>query len=99
MEVTDEKIAEWKAKYGRVKKLTVEGVPYYYRPINLDEYYNVEQLVSNGDGVAYGEVETAKTGLLAPELPANPPAGIVLKLSDEILKLSGFAQDSPPEEL
>ena len=96
--ITPELISQWKEKFGRVRKLSVDGIEYYYRSVTLDEYYNIENVVAANEG-AHGEVETVRTGLLEPELPANPPAGLVLKLSDEILKLSGFVQDGPPEEL
>lgn len=96
-EVTKEQIEQWKAKYGKVMKLSLSGIDYYYRPITLDEYLNIQKIMEvNQSG---GQVETAQAGVLFPKLPENPSAGIALNLSEEILKISGFLQDSPPVEL
>ena len=96
MEITKEQIEQWKVKYGRVLKLVLSGIDYYYRPINIDEYMNIQKLVSE-DPNTKAEVETAKAGIIAPK--GDMPAGVIMNLSEEILKISGFVQDSPPEEL
>jgi len=97
MEITKEMIAEWKAKYGKVVKLSFDNVQYYYRPLNIDEYMNIQRL-SEADGTN-GEVNVVKAGVIIPEIADNPPAGVILRLSDEILKISGFVPDGEPEEL
>lgn len=98
MEVTEEKIAEWKKDHGRVVRQKYAGIDYYYRPVTLDEYLNIQRLLESDENTS-GEVETVRVGLLHPQLPPKPGAGLVLSLSDEILKLSGFAPDGQPEEL
>lgn len=95
---TQEEIDAWKKQYGRVQKLTIAGVDYYYRPVALDEYLNIQRLIGSDEELS-GEVETVKVGLLSPELPENPPAGVVLKISDEVLRMSGFDIQNEPEEL
>ena len=98
MEITKEQIEQWKVKYGRVKKLVLSGIDYYYRPINIDEFTNIQKLVNEVPGTKE-EVETVKAGLITPKLPESPAGGVIMNLSEEILKISGFLQDSPPEEL
>lgn len=97
-EPTKETIEEWKTEHGRVKRIPIAGIYYYYRPVTLDEYMNIQRLLETDENVS-GEKETVVAGLLHPELPKKLPAGLVLALSDEILKLSGFAPDGQPEEL
>ena len=43
-EVTKEMIDGWKTKYGRVAKLTLGGIEWFYRPIDLDEYYSIQTI-------------------------------------------------------
>lgn len=94
----EEKIKAWKEKHGRVLKLKFSGTDYYYRPITLDEYLNIQKLTEADESIK-PEVETVKVGVLHPCLGEEPAAGIVLTLSDEILKLSGFVPEGEPEEL
>jgi len=98
VEITQEKIQEWKTKYGRVRKVVISGIEYYFRPLTLGEYTNIQKLM-DADVNSNAEVETIKTGVLHPEIAEEPPAGVVLTLSDEILKISGFVVDSQPEDL
>ena len=99
-EVTKEQVAEWKAKYGRVAKLTLGGVEWYYRPINLDEYYAVQELAAASEkSESVGQEQIVRTCVLAPVVPQTIPAGMTLKISDEVLKMSGFADEIKPEEL
>jgi len=71
--ITKEQIEQWKAKYGRVLKLTLSGVDYYYRPLNLDEYMNIRKLVTEVPETKE-EVETVKAGLITPKLPESAAA-------------------------
>lgn len=101
-EVTKEMIDGWKVKYGRVAKLTIGGVEWFYRPIDLDEYYTIQALASTEEGKseAIGQEQVIRFGVLSPVVAEKIPAGVTLKLSDEILKLSGFVQEEiKPEEL
>lgn len=97
-EVTPEQIKEWKEKYGKVMRLSIGGVQHYYRPIDSDEYLNIQKLLENDAGTR-PEMATAKVGTITPEITDKSPAGSVLLLSDEILKISGFVPDGEPEEL
>jgi hypothetical protein len=100
-EVTKEMIDGWKAKYGRVAKLSLGGIEWYYRPINLDEYYSIQEVASSSErSESVGQEQIIRTAVLAPVVSDNIPAGVTLKLSDEILKISGFIQEEiKPEEL
>lgn len=101
-EVTKEQVAEWKGKYGRVAKLSLGGIDWYYRPINLDEYYSIQELAASSErkSESVGQEQIIRTAVLLPVVSDNIPAGVTLKLSDEILKLSGFIQEEiKPEEL
>lgn len=101
-EVTKEQVAEWKAKYGRVAKLPLGGVDWYYRPINLEEYYSVQEMAANAEtkSETVGQEQVIRLAVLSPVVSELIPAGLTLKLSDEILKLSGFVtEDVKPEEL
>jgi hypothetical protein len=101
-EVTKEMIDGWKAKYGRVAKLTLGGVEWFYRPINLDEYYSVQELagLASEKSESVAQEQIIRLAVLSPVVTELIPAGITLKLSDEILKLSGFvSEEVKPEEL
>lgn len=101
-EVTKEQVAEWKAKYGRVAKLSLGGADWYYRPINLEEYYSVQEMAANAEtkSETVGQEQVIRLAVLSPVVSELIPAGLTLKLSDEILKLSGFVtEDVKPEEL
>ncbi|HLD91534.1 MAG TPA: hypothetical protein VI911_11100 [Patescibacteria group bacterium] len=101
-EVTKEMIDGWKAKYGRVAKLSLGGIEWYYRPINLEEYYAVQELANTTEGKseAVGQEQIIRVAVLSPVVTENIPAGVTLKMSDEILKLSGFvSEEIKPEEL
>jgi hypothetical protein len=95
---SEEQVKEWKEKYGKIMKMKVGGVEYIYRALLLPEYLNIQKITEADDSVQ-PEIETVKAGVLEPKLPENPPAGVVMLISDEILKLSGFNQEGPPEEL
>ena len=101
-EVTKEMIDGWKAKYGRVAKLTLGGVEWIYRPVDLDEYYSIQELANAAEtkSDSIGQEQLIRLSLLSPVVPEKIPAGVTLKLSDEILRLSGFvAEEVKPEEL
>lgn len=101
-EVTKEMIDGWKAKYGRVAKLNLGGIEWFYRPVNLDEYYSIQEIASLSEGKSetVGQEQVIRVGVLSPIVPDIIPAGVTLKLSDEILKLSGFvSEEIKPEEL
>lgn len=101
-EVTQEMIAGWKAKYGRVAKLTVGNTDWYYRPIDLDEYYSIQEVASTSGkkSESVGQEQILRLAVLSPVVTEKIPAGVTLKLSDEILKLSGFStEEIKPEEL
>ena len=101
-EITKEQIEEWKKKYGRVRKLSVNEIDYYYRPLDLDEYYSVQEVANatEGNSDAVGQEQVIRLGVLSPVLAEKIPAGVTIKLSDEILRLSGFVSDEiKPEEL
>ena len=93
----NEKIQEWKKKYGKVMQMNISGVDYIYRGINLDEYLNLQKAIEAGENP---EILTAKVGTLSHEITTETGAGIILALSDEILKISGFnVEKSTPKEL
>ena len=100
-DVTKEMIDGWKTKYGRVAKLTIGGVEWFYRPIDLDEYYAIQTLANASESSeAVGQEQIIRIAVLSPVVAEKIPAGVTLKLSDEILKLSGFIQEEiKPEEL
>ena len=101
-QVTKEQVGEWKAKYGRVAKLSLGGIDWYYRPINLDEYYSIQEMTSASENKSdtIGQEQVIRLAVLSPVVSELIPAGITLKLSDEILKLSGFvSEEIKPEEL
>jgi len=96
-EIKEEQIAEWKKKYGKVMRVSISGIKYYYRPIDSDEYINIQKLISEEEVKA--ELQTAIVGTIFPEINDKSPAGAILVLSDEIIKISGFIPDGEPEEL
>lgn len=100
-EVTKEMIDGWKAKYGKVIKLSLGGVEWFYRSLNLEEYYSVQEIANSSDkSEAIGQEQVVRFGVLSPVVPDVIPAGIVIKLSDEILRLSGFtSEEIKPIEL
>ena len=101
-EITKEQVAEWKVKYGRVAKLTLGGIEWYYRPIDLSEYYSIQELASAAGPASesVGQEQIIRVAVLSPVVSEKIPAGVTLKLSDEILKLSGFiSEEIKPEEL
>ena len=101
-EVTKEMIDGWKTKYSRVAKLTLGGIEWFYRPIDLDEYYSIQTMASLAEtkSEAVGQEQIIRLAVLSPVVPEKIPAGVTLKLSDEILKISGFvAEEIKPEEL
>jgi hypothetical protein len=92
----------WKAKYGRVAKLNLGGLEWFYRPIDLEEYYMIQEIanLSETKSETVGQEQVIRMGVLSPIVPEKIPAGITLKLSDEILKISGFiSEEIKPEEL
>ena len=101
-EITKEQIEGWKAKYGRVAKLTLDSIEWYYRPIDLDEYYSVQEMAAQSEKNAetVGQEQLIRLAVLSPVVSEKIPAGVTIKLSDEVLKLSGFvSEEIQPEEL
>jgi hypothetical protein len=92
--VTQEKINEWKAKYKFVYKAAIDGIDYYFRTLDRDDYLTISaKQASLGQALDY-ELETVKTCLLndMDEDTIKAKAGIVTILSERIMAKSGFLQ-------
>jgi len=92
-EVTQEMISDWKAQYGYVYKIVLNGKDIIYRTINRSEYVSVMQKISMAD-VFDPEVETVKicalAGLDEKELTAK--GGVATVVYEQIMLKSGFVQ-------
>lgn len=96
--LTDELIESWKKKYGRIKKIAADNNEYYYRAVDLSEWLNLQSVLEQNKELK-GEVEIVKIGLLYPDFQPKLGAGIILKISDDIMLMSGFGQDAVPQEV
>jgi hypothetical protein len=103
-EISETTLQEWKKKYGRVCKVSLAGTMWFYRPIDLSEYHTIQdkaaKVSDEKGGEVLGQEEIVRVAVLDPILPDKIPAGVSLKLSDEILKISGFVvEELQPEEV
>lgn len=107
MALTDEKIKELKAQYGKIYKIVLGGQEYVYRPLLRGEFKEIqEKAAATGlmDPIIAAEMEEGmiRKCLVYPEsiadldkLPAGVPAALAAYISD----VSGFNVDSEPVEL
>jgi hypothetical protein len=93
-------IPEWKAKYGKVFKNTIDDDTYeIWRPLKRGEYKALlherekEEETEDRDGVFLRQEETCNIAILYPANAAeliDSRAGLATVLSEEILRFSGF---------
>lgn len=103
---TENKLAEWKAKYGDEVYMSEFGEDkYIFRPISRLEY----KKVLNAEGVKnvtelYNEEKIMDLAVLWPEninhdAIINGKAGVPTKLTDQVMSKSGFVPTSGPVKL
>jgi hypothetical protein len=94
MEITQEQIQEWKAKYKFIYKSISDGKAYYFHPLSRVDY----QTITNKQAVAPTgfdyELEIVKTCILGDDIEAELKAksGLITVLADNIMTKSGFQQ-------
>lgn len=92
----EDKITEWKAKYGKIYKNTIDGETIIWRAIRRGEYRELlssnEELESEARLLAKQD-KTTLMAVLYPDTIADlieQKAGLATVLSEEILAKSGF---------
>lgn len=93
MDVTQEMIVEWKAKYGFVFRATFDAKDFYFRTLSRDDYMAIQAKVAAAEIGFDNELEVVKTCLLEPIMEENElksRAGLITVLSEKIMLRSGF---------
>jgi hypothetical protein len=90
--VTEEKIKEWKEKYGSVFKTTINGKSYYYHSMDRDTYLNIIARQQVMQEEYDNDMEVFKACILSDynENELLQKAGIVSVISEKIMLVSGF---------
>lgn len=102
--IDPEAVDGWKKMFGRVELLKVGDKHFVYRPMKRLEWRQIGDQVQEADGdVGMVQEMTVSRCVLHPrgfsgEL-AESDAGVVLTLSEAIMKLSGFGAEEEPVEL
>lgn len=97
-------IPEWKKAFGRVLLVEILGRCYVYRPLNRLEWKAITDNAlkqAGQDPLAVSalaqEITAQKAVLYPPTFGVNigiVPAGVVSRLSEEIMKASGFDREN-----
>lgn len=103
--MTQEKITELKAKYGKIYRININDNDWYYRAMTREEFkiYTKEQ-ISKGEELTQVDLEDlvfimCNLDGIDKEKIKTLPAGIVGTVADAIMKSTGFSDTSVPEEL
>jgi hypothetical protein len=96
-DVTIEQVNEWKAKYKRVFKVTLDKVDYYYTTLKKDDYMKLITRQSMEEDFDY-EYETLSICLLSPAITKqfksdlNDKSGLGYVLLEQVMVKSGWEQ-------
>lgn len=97
-----DKLLELKAKYGKIYKMTINNIDWYYRAMTRTEFknYSKEQM-ENAENITQLDLEDMIFDVcnLNNKKSNEVDAGVVTVLSDAIMKATGFVEDVVPEEL
>lgn len=102
---TEADIKEWKAKYGKIYKIGVDGEDYIWRKIKRSEYTSImanEEESSDLEKIYKRQEEIAKLIILYPsniEQILQESAGLATTIADEALLKSGFEVTTVTTEL
>ena len=103
--MTSERIAELKAKYGKIFKITISDVEWFYRAMTRDEFkkYTREQSQSQVE-LTQADLEDIVFSMcnlndITREQIKTLPAGIPATIADLIMKATGFTEIQEPVEL
>ena len=97
MEVTKEVIAEWKEKYKKVFKTTLDGIDYYYTTLKRPTYIQFLTKQQVDPDFDY-EFETLKACILEPTIEEEfrndleNKSGLGVVLLEQIMLKSGWQQ-------
>lgn len=99
--MTQEQIQEAKLKYGKIFKLTINGIEWYYRAMSRPEFkeYTSEQIGENKTQLDLEDLVFIKCNLNGLTTVDSIPAGVVSLVADAIMKATGFTEEVEPEEL
>lgn len=110
-----EQTEAWKKVHGEVSRMEIAGQYYYYRPLTRGEHKDIREKLTpqpqvGPDGMPIGPLPTVDEDILDEEIvhttvlwpkinPSTLKAGIVPNLSGEVMRISGYVPDAPPEKL
>jgi len=92
---TDEIIQVWKRQYGEVRRASIKGQDFYYRPLTRTEFRQLQSQLSGGK-MTLDEMDDriVEIALLSPDWSArdfdNLLAGVLTTLARKIRECSGF---------
>ena len=92
-----DKVLEWKAKYGAIYSISIEGYQIYYRSLNGWEVQSVLELQANNKADLDIEVAMCAMAIIFPSpIPSFSKPGSISKLSSEIWNRSFPTEDTLP---
>lgn len=101
--MTQEKINELKAKYGKIYRLNINNEDWYYRAMTREEFKDyTKTLQNNQQELTQVELEDivfimCNLNDITKEQVKNIAAGIVGTVADSIMKVTGFVEAIPEE--
>jgi hypothetical protein len=99
------KIDELKAKYGKIYKITINDVEWFYRAMTRNEYKNHSEEQTKQNQLSQLDLEDMVflvcnlNDIKTKEQLPNIPAGVISTVADLIMKATGFSDVNEPEEL
>lgn len=97
--LNDQQIQEWKRKWGKIYKTTIDGEVYIWRKLKRKEYVqimsdaDIDNEETVGNRIYHRQEQIAKAVVLYPvdiEKRIEENAGLATSLSDEVVLRSGF---------
>ena len=104
--MTPELIEEWKKTYGNVYKVMVMDTEYYYRGLMRAEYRSIVKAATNTamtvqDDALHTEEAIVMMAVLSPDINdgniQTTLTGIVTRLAELIMDMSGYDVEAEPE--
>jgi len=100
---TQEKINEWKVKFGDIFVTSLGNDKYIYRPLKRFEYKQILQTAQNPENKAFAEEKVAEKCIIWPKLDAAKfsmlKAGTISTLVDLVMVASDFGVSEEPRKL
>jgi len=100
---SQEKVDEWKAKFGDLYVATFGEEKYVYRPLKRFEYKQILQVGQTPDSRTFAEEKVAQKCVIWPEIDVSKistlKAGTISTLVDLIMAASNFGVTEEPIKL